>query len=586
MKRIAPHINSKRGSMLMLTLIVFMVTLILGMTMITSMLYSQGENTMQINEQKAYYAALSAVEGVKAYFLNPKLDPSVTSPRDLIGGKYTYNLNKDQGIDEDTTVSIEIRNGGDVSNESSENYIVIEATGICGGEKSTIIARMIEEEQKGDSGGLYDSEVVLGTSNLQSYRDMTVIGNIFINGEYSATINNLQMEESDDQKSTLYIKNKDSLQLANSKLKDIYIETESGVTIRDNEANNIYIRCVGEKTNQEIQFLNNVVRGDAQLYLNHFLPNVNGNSVANKFVFGFNRDTLGRRWISNKETGLFYIKGVGELSGEGSVSVASGGSVGKIYIDSNIKVMNGSGFKINPEDTGLEYESRDLSGFASEEQHISNTILNLSAVEEVLKTKPAWNKEAIVNRYNEMLVEGDGVFKKDPANKYFDEYYDPNTKTRWVFPGYTPYGAPYTYTVKNGSNNNGDGTYDTYYISNDPMHKDDTIFFINNNGNDNEWRTILINMDNNYSLENFHLYAPYFNVSFTSEFEYFSGSIISKSIYFSNGGPKKTEFKAPNKEIQITGAPSLNGDSNSSGNSNQTTYTYTFDSYVDFKKVS
>lgn len=581
MKKMAPHIGNKRGSMLMLTLIVFMVILILGMTMITSMLYSQGENTMQINEQKAYYAALSAVEAVKSYFLNPKLDSSITSPHELVGDKeYTYNL-KDQGIDEDTTVTIEITNKGPVPNESSKNYIVIRATGICQGEKSTIRARMIEEEQKGSLGGLYDSEVVFGTSNLQLDKDMPVIGNIFIDGGYAATINNLQMEESEDQKSTLYIKNKDSLQVATSKLTDVYIETESGATIRDNEANNIYIRCIGEKTNQEMQFLNNIVSGDAQLYLNHFLPNVNGNSVTNKFVFGFNRETLGGRWISNKKTGLFYIKGVGELSGEGSVSVASGGSVGTIYIDSNIKVMNGSGFKINPEDTGLEYESRNLSNFDSQEQYISNAISNLSAVEEVLKTKVAWDKEAIMNRYNEMSVEEEGVLQKDPANKYFDEYYDSDTNTRWIFPGYTPYGAPYTYTIKNGSNNNGDGTYDTYYISSNPMHKDDTIFFINNNGNNNEWRTILMNMDNNYSLENFHLYAPYFNVSFTSEFEYFSGSIISKSIYFSNGAPKKAEFKAPNKEIQITGAPSLDGDSNNSGNSNQTTYKYTFDSYIE-----
>ena len=83
--------------------------------MATGMLYSQNENVMQMNKQKAYYAAQSAVDAVRSYFLNPNSSfisaDYITSPRELVGTTGTYTL-KEQGIEEETEVVIEIKREG------------------------------------------------------------------------------------------------------------------------------------------------------------------------------------------------------------------------------------------------------------------------------------------------------------------------------------------------------------------------------------------------------------------------------------------------------------------------------------------
>ena len=561
MKKNVTYIRNKKGSMLMLTLIVFMVILILGMTMITSMLYSQGENNMQINKQKAYYAAQSAADAVKYYFLNPN-SPDI-KPYDLIGTTGTYSL-KDQGIDEETTVDLSITRDKD-----NKEYILIEAVGTCQGESSTVTVRMLEEIKQGASGGIFGNETVFVSNGLEIPKEAGTIvkGNIYLdtqNSDYNAIINNLTMLKTKEHDSTLYIKNDNAnMKLTDSTLADVYIETQASMQIGNgntNSADNIYLRYTGD-SNQSgtIQFNNNTIKGEAQIYAGALKVQMDNTiSVGRRFIMSFNNTgTLVGGY--NIETPKFYIKGVGPYSIKGSIS-------GENYRDLNTEVLSDE-----------KFIPKDLSFLDIEEQKISTVISRLSEIGEVLETKLSWDKEVIEQNYPKASGE-----QKDSSNLWFDEYYDASTNTRWVFPSYNPYYTPSTYTIKNGTSNN--AATDIYYISD--KYKNDTIFFINNNGDNNGQYNINMYLDSNQRLENFYVYAPYFSFNFKSEFEYFSGSIIAKSIKIEPKGPKEIEFKAPDESIDITGAPSLDGDSNNIGSSSGTTYTYKFESYVDPKKVS
>lgn len=559
MKKIAPYIRNKQGSMLMLTLIVFMVILILGMTMITSMLYSQGENNMQINEQKAYYAAQSAVDAVKSYFLNPTSEfistTSITSPHDLIGTTGTYTL-KAQGIDEDTTVSIRLTNEGPVPNESSKNYILIEATGNCQGESSTVRARIIEEMKQGASGGLYSSQVVFGSSSLQINSGSTIKGNLYLGdtgtGGYIGTVNNLNMVRTEETESTVYIKSKNTFQFTDNNLVDVYIELDDPqgyMVINQNTAENMYIRNKGS-SNVGFQFQSNKVKGEAQLYLGGIsLNNMYNNTINWRLVLGFNKGQI-VGWLGS-DTPELYIKGLQKYD------ESSGGIFGNIqnkYIDEKTEIKSNSGLI-----------SKDLSYFDSEEERISTVISGLEEVEHVLKNNPSWNKDIVIQ--NAILIDEEvkpGIPVKNPANSNFEEYYDPTQNVRWVFSK----NSGYEEIVGPGSTGSGDSN-PKYYLDNN----DETVFFIS------EATGLNMYVGQGQSIDNFYIYAPNTYFSFQSDFQYFGGSIIAKSIQ-AYKGPKEIEFKSP-EGIQNTGEPSMGGESTSVGGSSGISYTYYFEEYVD-----
>lgn len=571
MKKNVTYIRNKKGSMLMLTLIVFMVILILGTTMVTSMLYSQGENNMQINEQKAYYAAKSAVDAIKSYFLNPTSNfistDSITSPHDLIGTTGTYTL-KAQGIDEDTTVSIKLTNEGPVPNESSKNYILIEATGNCQGESSTVKVRMIEEIKKGASGGLYSSEVVFGSTWLQANAGSIIKGNIYIDSGdsqgYVGTINNLKMVKTEEYDSTLYIKSNGEFQFADNNLIDVYMEINPNgyMGILNNEADNMYIRNISLSNSGSIQVQSNTIRGELQIH--SVLGNLTGytNKVSGRLILGFDRQTNGIQ--IHCDVPEVYVNGLKKYD-----MLSLSGNIKNIYVDEEVEG-----------NLPANAIPADLSYVKLEEQRIATVISGLSEVKNVLETRPNWDKEIIKQNYQEVSEKEEGVLEKDPLNYEFEEYYDISTNTRWVFTN-DNHGIAQGYTLMSREDYNEWNTNSRiYYISDNPIHKDDTIFFINHNKNN-----ILISPNSNARLENVYIYTPNSECSFQSNFEYFGGSIIAQAIKSYGNGPKEIEFKTPNAGI-ITGAPSSSGDTNNAGSSSGTTYTYKFESYVDPKKVS
>ncbi|MBU3810640.1 MAG: hypothetical protein H9893_03150 [Candidatus Niameybacter stercoravium] len=568
MKKMDPHISSKRGSMLMLTLIVFMVILILGMTMITSMLYSQGENTMQINEQKAYYAAFSAVEAVKAYFLNPKLDSSVnqsiTSPHELVGGKYTYNL-REQGIDEDTTVNLSIERC-----EEDAQYILIKATGICNGEKSVVTAKMREEEQKGSSGGLYSSHTVLACNRFTRNRTdrgyLNIRGNIFVDDagmQTSSTIESVDLTE--EQGGSLFIRSEGSgPNLQHNKLRDVFWQSKSNqwININDNEQiENIYFQELPGSAGN-INFHRNTVRGQVQFLMNNKYPKIY--LYNNKIEIEY-ENKIGIRYtlsvppgsefaLHNNKVDYIYIHGAKKIPKiEGSES------------DYIIKELHTDAIDYGEQSYVAQIIQEDLSSYISKcEQHIMDVMKDLDQLSEVLKNKPEWTRPDESSGFIK-IQEGVGNYPQDPVNSYFEEYYDPYRKIRLVF-------SDNYYYFKIRKEAVGNKASDTYIISDE--YADDQIFFIVQNALGVDFYT-----SSKDKFEALYVYAPNATCQFHNDFEYLKGSIIAKNIYINNVQGKLI-FREPEK-IEGIGMP---GEAESTGSSSSTTYTYHFEEYIESDK--
>lgn len=562
MKKSRTILLENKGSMLLLTLIVFMVILILGTTMITSMLYSQGENKMQINKQKAYYAAQSAADAVKNYFLNPSSSSirteSIDKPYDLIGTTGTYTL-KEQGIDEETTVTLSITREGKISEKDTKEYILIEAVGSCQGEQSKVKVRLVEEKQDGEA-NLFGSKVVFASSSLQ-LQNTKITGNIYVddlNQNWSTHIHNIDMSNpNEDGENTLYMNITSTLTLSESKFKDAYIQfAKQGSTIMGNEAENIYIKYIGEESNEweKVNFQKNNIKEEAQLYFGNIVPNAYANKIGRRLIFGFDREALLGWTISDNEVDELYIKGLKRLGGDsGGVTGSSSKPTKVLYTDASV---SGNLNHIN------EIVERDLSELNAYEQKITNTINNLQETKEVLEKKPNWDKPDSSSDFIKLESEV-GPYAKDPANSDYEEYYDPIRKIRLVFTESDGW-----HTLKKGEDVNQKGWL-TYYISSDPAYKDDQLFFIAKDA-----QGINFNLNTSDRVDSFYLYAPNAACSFISNFEYFGGSIIAKHITKTYAGPAEIVFKQP-EDIDGVGVPG------SSSSSNDISYTYSFESYVD-----
>ena len=562
MKKNKTNLLENRGSMLILTLIVFMVILILGMTMITSMLYSQGENNMQINRQKAYYAAQSAADAVKSYFLNPS---STDKPYDLIEttgrATGTYTL-KDQGIDEETTVDLKITRGGKVPGEENKYYILIEAVGNCQGEKSKVTVKLIEEEKKGGT-GLYSSKVVFGSSifklNASEGSPLKVIGNIFIDdadlGSDGINISgiDLSLPNEDGEDSTLYIySEKTPITLSNNKLKDVFIQFAKSIHVTNNEMNNFYARTLTEGNSGGMSFNSNKIEEEAQLFIGTIYPNIVSNKIGERLMVGVTREELPGWTITSNEVDEVYIKGAKKI---GAITGTSNKPINVLYTDA-ITYENRSDYHIN------QIVERNLSELDDYEQKIASVMDGLEQTSKVIKDKTTWDKSALSSSFIK-LEPGEGSNNQDPINSDFEEYYDPNRKIRLVFSDSNAW-----HTIKKKKGNETKGWY-TYYVSNKSEHEEDQIFFIAENAQGVKFET-----DSEDKFEAFYLYAPNAQCEFSNNFQYFKGSIIVRYIGINASVQATFIFKEP-ENIEGIGVP---GDSDSSGD---TSYTYYFKEYVD-----
>lgn len=571
MKKIAPYIRNKQGSMLMLTLIVFMVILILGMTMITSMLYSQGENNMQINEQKAYYAAQSAVEAVKSYFLNPTSEfintTSMTSPHDLIGTTGTYSL-KTQGIDEDTNVSIKITNEGPVPNESSKNYILIEATGTCQGEQSTVKARMIEEIKQGDDLGIYGSNVVFGSLIFKASdrsEPLKIIGNMFVDdvgvGSDGINLSYLDFSEVNEEgeNNTLYINSENSnITINNSNIKDIFIQYNSSFHINDNQIENIYMKSLTETNANGMSFRKNQIQNEAQLFISRMYPNIGENRIGERMIIGVTSNEVPSWGISSNEVDEIYIKGaqkIGAITG-----ISSDRPIKVLYTDAT-QYENQSYYYLN------QIVEKDLSFIDAYEEKIASVIQGMAETSNLLKNKPTWTRPDESSSFIK-IEQGEGLYPQDPANSQFEEYYDPDRKIRLVFSDYYGFNV-----IKKRKDPNETGWY-TYFISDDPRYAEDQIFFIAENSQGVNFHT-----SSEDKFEALYLYAPNAQCSFDNDFEYFKGSIIARNIII-NSQVKATFIFKEIEDGSGIGIPGSSGESVESTGSGKT-YNYYFEEYVD-----
>lgn len=551
----------KKGSTLILTLIVFMVILVLGTTMITSMLYSQSENNMQINKQKAYYAAQSAADAMKSYFLNPTADfvtaEHITSPYELIGTTGTYSL-KEQGIDEETTVVINIKreekNIGD-----QKAYILIEATGNCEGEQITVKARLLEEKQS--SMDLYGDQVVFGSSyfkaNHSSAMPLKIKGNILIDDLIASdgvNLSGLDMSQSNEEGSnTLYINGMNSpVTVQNSKLQDVYVQfSTNGLHMTGNEAENIYVKCADEGNTPWVgtSFNNNNIKGEAQLYIRNIVPNIVGNKIGQKLILSLDTEELPSWRVSGNEVDELYIKGAKKL---GAIQGVASKPIGVLYTDAS-EYENLPYYYIN------QIVERDLSELNAYEQKVPTAISKLQQTTEVLRNKPSWNKAALSSSFIK-LEQGEGPYAQDPANDQYEEYYDPIRKIRLVFAEQTGW-----HTIKKGSTTNEAGWL-TYYLSNEPAYQEDQVFFIAENA-----YGVAFNCNIDDRLESFYLYAPRAQCKFANDFEYFGGSIIAERIIIEPNVQAEFVFKEPEGAEDI-GAP---------GGSSDQSYKYSFVEYLD-----
>lgn len=577
MKRNIAHIQNKQGSMLMFTLIVFMVILILGTTMVTSMLYSQGENNMQINQQKAYYAAQSAVDAIKSYFLNPTSDfistDSIASPHDLIGTTGTYTL-KAQGIDEDTTVSIKLTNEGPVPNEGSKNYILIEATGNCQGESSTVKARMIEEVQEGGNLGIYGSNVVFGSLIFKASgrsEPLKIIGNMFVDdvgvGSDGINLSYLDFSERNEEgeNNTLYINSENSnITIDNSKIEDIFIQYNSSFHINNNQIKNIYMRSLTETNGNGMSFRNNQVEKEAQLFISRMHPNIGNNIIGEKMIIGVTKEEVPSWAIASNEVNEVYIKGAKKL---GAITGKSSDKPIKVLYTDATEYENQSYYYLN------QIIEKDLSFINAYEERIAHVVQAMEETSNLLKNKPTWTRPDESSSFIK-IEPGEGPYAQDPANSQFEEYYDPNRKIRLVFSNYNGYNV-----IKNKKDPNERGWY-TYFISDDPVYAEDEIFFVAENSQGVNFHT-----SSEDKFDGLYLYAPNAQCSFSNDFEYFKGSIIARNIII-NPQVKATFIFKEIEDGSGVGIPGSSGDNGGStgsiGNSGSgKTYTYYFEEYID-----
>ena len=552
---------NNRGSTLILTLIVFMVILILGTTMITSMLYSQNENNMQINKQKAYYAAQSAADAVKGYFLNPTSTfvnvENITSPYELIGTTGTYTL-KEQGIDEETKVVINIKREGTFISDQKE-YIVIEAIGNCQGEQSIVKVRLLEEKQMGSD--LYSDQVVFGSGyfklNHSASMPLKVKGNVFIDdisGSDGVNISGIDLTEPNEEgQNTLYVNGINSpVTIQNSKLQDVYVQfTKKGLHMNNNEAENIYVKYTDEENTPwvGISFDENNIRGEAQLYMGSAVPNVVGNKIGQRLILGLDMEELPSWKITGNEVDEIYIKGAKKL---GAVQGLASKPIEVLYTDALV-------YENLPYYYISKIVERDLSELNAYEQKVPAVINNLEKTSEVLREKPSWDKTALSSSFIK-LEQGQGPYAQDPANNQYEEYYDPIRKIRLVFAEQIGW-----HTVQKGGATN-EAKWLTYYISNEAAYEEDQVFFIAEQADG-----ITFNCNTNDRLGPFYLYAPRALCKFATDFEYFEGSIIAERIIIEPSVQAEFAFKVP-EETEGIGVP---------GGTSGQSYKYSFVEYLD-----
>lgn len=569
MEKIAPHIRNKRGSMLMFTLIVFMVILILGMTMITSMLYSQGENNMQINKQKAYYAAFSAVEAVKAYFLDPKLDTSTSSLRQLVGGSYYYEL-ADLGIQEDTSVTVEIIDSGKHPTEPLKKYIDIKATAECNGEQSIVTARMIEQEIPGSSGGLFGEKVALGCGILHRnpYTPLLVEGNIFISDEYvdisgQSALHAIHFAKPTEGQDTnnLYLKaTKSSVSMNSNVLNDAYIQVAEGINMDKNEGNNLYIQTLKGEGWVTTNLTNNNITNYMRLFAGKRYSTLSNNVVGGNFILDVNIDNLGYNGnIMKISTNAAYISGVKEMNA-GYITAPSTKPLDVLYTNARI---NGS--------IDASHHIKDIQGISeselayidSEEQKVGNKISNMEIISKIFQDKTYWPAPE-GNPDFKKSEKGFGDYPQNQTNSLLTEYVNEDDEILLVFSDVAHY---FEIKTKNVSYNK---YQDNAYVI-PPEYEDYQIFIILQNAIGVDFHTI-----SNDGFDALYVYSPTATCQFAQSFSYIKGSIIAKQINI-NGVGESITFRVPEN---IDGLE-IPGGEGSTGGSSGTTYTYHFEEYIE-----
>lgn len=498
-------IKNKKGSTLMLAILVLTVISILGLGMLTLSMYSQNETNLEIDEQKAYYAAKSAVDATVKYI--EAVDGNLVQA-DIGTGQY-----------KDSTFKVEIQKSGD-------NEIVVIGTGTHNGKSKVVKAQLKREPGK----NIFNQNVVFGAKDLQitnikmlpTLNDQGEIledyGQIYIQGSNSY-INKLETTM------PIYIQSDNFTgTIGNSILEDLYIELKGGgITINNNPSiKNVYINLKDRASN--ITFNNNTIKDTAYINAGQANMSISGNTLQDSsMLLKVNRAELWglqANFIKN-----LYIQGAQKINTFYGESESR--PIENVYTDAK-EIFDYRWCRIN-----------NIMQIKTEEMPPEINTLETQTTQAIGKFSAL---HTIFNESENNKWPTPGIGSIEPiitSNTCYTEYYypnsDPDQEVRLVM-----LTGAYDLHVKLEEPSIENTRDEMYYMPRDHRGSRDnkgTVIFVENNN-----RSILFEVEQEDKLESVYVYAPMSMVSF-SNYKLpasFKGSIIAKWL-LANG----TETAAP-----------------------------------------
>lgn len=541
-------INNQKGSTLIMVLLVFSVISIMGVTLLARASYSINESKMEVDEQKAYYLAKSALNAAVNYFEN------------------NGEIAKDY-IDK---TSNKIENYDNQNNYLGQSYVDIKkiSNSDSGKEQIKITAYgTYKDTQKSasaileitSSNSIFNDNIIFGTQLLDMqqapfiiegdvvvYNDISIntIQNVEITGKLSSLnraeslniknckINEVEIEISDASKEW-----PTSSTIEESTIDILKIKREKGdIIIQQNWLGEVEVR--GAKTfninsNKKLQKLfvksnladSNINVNDnnglekAEIFSENsnliaFQRNTNGVNKINEVWLGLNQEEYPSwRFTENAGPEELYIGKIKTLGDINSSSI-----IGTIYTNASNCLINGIKHDINQ----LVGNNRaERKGLLTEEMiqkietQISNSISSNTSneVDYLFNDRMEWH---LTTDYKEELqVEGTETFYE--SNRCFTEYIDKSTKTRLVFLQKDEW-----LELRVGT---GKSKYSMYYI--DPSNTD-TIIFIDHEESTTGGVMAYFNFTD--EIENIYFYMPNSSYDNYSSPKSFKGAIIAKKI--------------------------------------------------------
>lgn len=212
-------LKNQKGSTLIMILMVFSVVSILGVVTLSRALYSQNESLQEVEGQKAYYLAKSALDAAISYIEN--FDSTTQSSHIMSSLSSQQKVkSKETKVLDRGSYYIQIEKKSDDNQE-----IIVTGYGTYGNSTRKISA-VLEVVKQG--GG--------GNSNIAFAAESIQIRNAIVEGDvYSANKDQLIIDNSKI-KGTLYADegyNSQDAQITNSEIKELFMENANSVDIKD-----------------------------------------------------------------------------------------------------------------------------------------------------------------------------------------------------------------------------------------------------------------------------------------------------------------------------------------------------------------